>query len=114
MYIEVQDIPEGSKGLRIWDKKEDYLDDIKVMAVLLNKGNGVAEVGLVKGAISNEINIAIGLEAYKLGFNILQFTVVKGSSVSRWAKFIKTDDQFDYYQVDLGAAVDYFLANGSI
>jgi hypothetical protein len=114
MYVEVQPIPNDSYGLRFWNREEDYLNDIELMVVLMNLGDGVAEVGLTKGDMTSEFNIALGLKAYELGFTRLRFTAVKDHKVTRWATKIRDDEDFSYYEVDLVAAVKYFEEHVSL
>ena len=113
MQIEAEKIPQGSYCIRVWHDSKQYYGDYDVVATLLPRGDGLAEVGFTMGNLTNDVNIAIGLKAYELGFKKLRICVSHGHKVSRWAIFSHSDDKFDYYNVDLVAAVDYYTHNGS-
>jgi len=57
------------------------------------------------GHLYNEAIILVGLKAIELGFKRVDFHALKGKKVTRWAKYLHSDDTFDYYTVDLDDAV---------
>lgn len=102
MYLTSEVLPEGSFILRgFLDPDTEDESDIELVVVLKNLGAGIAEVAAAKGDMTSEGNIALGLKAIELGFKALQFHVVKNTRVTRWAEYVSSDENFDYYRVDL-------------
>jgi hypothetical protein len=99
-------IPWGSYELRVF-AGEDVPDesDIETVLVLENRGDGVCEMALAHGHLYDEANVLIGLKAWELGFKVLEFSALKGKTVSRWAELVRTTDKFDFYRVDIEAAI---------
>jgi hypothetical protein len=77
-----------------------------LVLVLANIGEGVCEVWGAFGDLSDDINIKIGLVALGHMFKRMDFQAVKGSRVTRYATWIRSDELFDYYTVDLIATAE--------
>ena len=78
--------------------------DLDLVFTLEPQGDGVCEIIGAKGDLDNDTNIKIGLKAMELGFSKLRFEVLKGRKVTRWARFLRTEDGHDFYEADLEAA----------
>ena len=105
MVVLEEKIPEGSYILRGFFNEPNETD-IDLVVFLENLGAGVAEISAAKGNLTPELNVLIGLKAYDLGFRILQFHALKGTKVTRWAEYVSSDNNFDYYRIDLKEAID--------
>jgi len=109
MRIIATPIPPGSHELAIWPELDagdaDTGEPIDTVCNLhqLNQYECVATKA--HGRLSDAINIAIGLKAIDLGYNVLHMQVAEGTTVSHWAKYEKTVNGMDFYKVDLVAAV---------
>jgi hypothetical protein len=102
-------IPEGSYEVRIFagdDVPEEA--DITTVLVLENLGDDVCEVALAHGHLSHEYNVLIAMKAVELGFKRIVFSVLKGKKVTRLAEYLRSDKRFDYYTVDLMAALEEY------
>lgn len=107
MYLTHEQVPEGSYVVRgFLDPNAVNEGDIDLVVFLLNLGGGICEVSAAKGTLTPEGNINLGLKAMELGFKHLQFHALKGNKVTRWATQIGSDDQFDYYTIDLYKALE--------
>lgn len=107
MHLDFEEIVEGSgcyiiRGFR----GEPYKTDIDLVAFLKNLGAGVCEIAAAKGDLTIEGNARIGLKVIDLGYRVLQFYALKGTSVTRWAERVGSDAVFDYYRVDLIEAME--------
>lgn len=113
MFFTSEAIPEGSFLLRGFLGGADAAnsEDIDLVVNLMNLGGGVCEVAAAIGDMTTDGNIALGLKAHELGFRILQFHALKGTKVTRWAEKVSSDDAFDYYRVDLPAAIAWYAAS---
>jgi hypothetical protein len=95
-------LPAGSFTLRGFEiGKRVSGSDIDLVATLKNMGGGVCELSAAKGKLDAATNILIGVKAMELGFTTLLFNALSGSKVTRWAKYLRSDEAFDYYEVDL-------------
>jgi hypothetical protein len=105
-------IPDGSYALRVF-RGDDVPGEsnIETVLVLRNLGDGVCEMSLARGKLYNEANMLIGIKAYELGFRELRFHVLKGKTVTRWAEKVSSHGTFDFYRVDLGAAVMKYVTD---
>ena len=103
MDIYHKPIPDGSWML--WfvpDGESQYREEGYTMRIdLLNLGGGVCEASGAIGHLDEEAIVKIGLKAIELGFRTLQSSAVKGSTVSHYLTHIGSDDELDYYTVDL-------------
>ena len=70
---------------------------------LLNLGGGVCEASGAIGSLDEATLLGIGMKAVELGFRVLQSSAVKGSRVSRHLTYVGSDDDRDFYTVDLMA-----------
>lgn len=110
MYLTSEVLPEGSFILRGFPDQETIdSSDIELVVVLKNLGGGIAELSAAKGSLSSDMNILIGLKAIELGFKRLQFSTLRGSKATRWAKKIGSDDSLDHYTIDLQQAQRDYL-----
>lgn len=113
MQIESTEIPNGSYEVRFWgDGENSKGDPIALVLNLLDLGNDVARVSMAHGDMSQETNVLLGLEAFKLGFKHLEFYVAKSQDrVTRWATYTHSDEHFDWYRVNLQESISKYLAN---
>ena len=113
MQIETSPIPEGSHEVRIWLPGDDSrVDPLRTVMNLLAHGD-TAVVSMAHGTLSNAINVGIGFKALELGFTRLEFYVVRGQQVTRWAQYVRSDSLYDYYTIDLAAAAARFTQENS-
>jgi hypothetical protein len=103
-------IPAGSHELAIWpnltDSDTDTGEPIVTVCNLHRLSQHECIVTKAHGELSDEINIAIGLKAYTLGYRTMHFKVAHGSPASHWAKFEKAVNGMDFYRVDLVEAIE--------
>lgn len=113
MYFTSEEIPDGSFLLRGFLNGTDAAnsEDIDLVVNLMNLGGGVCEVSGAIGDMTTEGNISLGLKALELGFRIIQFHTLKGKKVTHWAELISSDENFDYYRIDLQEAHARYLAD---
>ena len=108
MVIRSEKIPSGSYEVRIWRDGDDWEKD-PILTVLNLKASEDdptnAVVSMAHGHLSNEINIMVAREALRLGFLNLTWYVASGDQVTRWAELVKSDGVYDWYKVDLVAAI---------
>lgn len=113
--ITAREIPPGSYSLRIFgDDVVPNEADIETVLVLRNNGDGVCEAALAHGDLYAAANELIGLKAYELGFKILKFHALKHVKVTRWAAYLSEDEHFKYYEIDLEAAISFYLSQGAL
>lgn len=102
-------IPPGSHELAIWidlpDSDTDTGEPIDTVCNLHHLSQHECVVTKAKGELSDEVNVAIGLKAYAMGYKVMHFKVPAGSKVSRWSVYEKTVNGMDFYRVDLVEAV---------
>lgn len=72
MDIRINPIPSGSFECRVWVNGRKFGDRIDTVCNLLNVGDGVCEVSLVKGVLRAEAQLLIGLKAFDHGFHTLK------------------------------------------
>ena len=103
MDIYHQPIPDGSYMLWFVPDGEDLHREAgyTLRIDLLNQGAGICEASGAIGHLDEETIIKIGLKAIELGFRTLQCHAVNGKRVSHHLTPVGSDDQFDYYTVDL-------------
>lgn len=91
--------------LKIYNKSKGQSSKGKtrylVSMLITSLGLKECRVHLVQGELSHEINLIVFQEVKKLGFDKAQFEVPTGTPASRFAKYIKTVDGLDRYEVDL-------------
>ena len=109
MRIIATPIPHGSHELAIWpdlpDSDRHDGEPIVTVCNLHHLSQDECVVTKAHGVLSDDINVAIGLKAYSMGYKTLHFEVPHGNPVSRWAKFEKTVNGMDFHRVDLVEAV---------
>lgn len=114
MRIIESPIPPGSHELAIWpdlpDSDTDTGEPIVTVCNLHHLSQYECVVTKAHGELSDDINIAIGLKAYAMGYKVLHFKVSQGAGVSHWAVYGKTVGGMDYYRVDLCDAVAIYRA----
>lgn len=111
MTLTNERIPTGSYAIRLFDDGDSYGEsDIQTVLVLFNLGEGICEIGLAHGHLSDEANIRVGFKAYELGFHTLNFHVLRGHKATHWANHVNSDSLFDYYTVDLPTVIANFLS----
>jgi hypothetical protein len=104
MQITVTPIPDGSHELRVFDDGHDpETAPIDAVCNLLNRGEGVCEVSLAHGHLYDQANIQIGIEAYRLGYDVLRFYATRDIKVTRHATRIGESPNYYFYEIDLAA-----------
>ena len=103
MDIYHQPIPDGS--FMLWfvpDGESQYREAGYTLRIdLLNRGAGICEASGAIWHLDEETILKVGIKAIELGFRILQCHAVRGKKVSHHLTRIGSDEQFDYYTVDL-------------
>lgn len=114
MYYRMREIPDGSFEVAGFANGRQAVgrDDIDLSMNFLNLGNGVFEASQAFGEMSAEGNIALGLAAIEAGVKHLKFRVLRGRKVTRWATYTRSDEQFDYYSVDLQKSAELLNTQG--
>lgn len=105
MKILASKIPEGSHGIRVWpDLPPGDTDTGEPYAFSCNLAHvapGVCAVEQGQGELTDAIVVEVGLKAIALGYTRLSFHRTSGGPATRWARLVKTEGGFDYYEVDL-------------
>lgn len=115
MQITHREIPPGSYSLRIFpDTATPNESDIETVLILRNNGDGSCEAALAHGDLYADANVLIGLKAIELGFKTIQFHALKDKKVTRWAEKVGEDDHFNYYEIDLDAAVARYMTEKAL
>jgi len=98
-------IPAGSHEVAIWlDLPPGIVDEgqpIDTVCNILRLSQYECIVTHAKGTLSDEVNIAIGLEAIRLGYKVMHYTVTEGTKSSHRGVHQKTVQGIDWYTVDL-------------
>ena len=109
MRLVATPIPDGSHELAIWPHlppgDTDTGEDIVTVCNLHRITERECMVTKAHGELSDEINVEIGIKAIALGYELLQLKVRKGTQVSRWLTYWKTEDGMDFYTCDLMRAL---------
>lgn len=107
-------VPEGSYLLRVFhDGDVPYESNIETVLLLRDCGDGVCEAEGAHGNLYNEANIEIGKKAYFLGFSMLTFKTLKTSRATHFAKLVREDGHYRYYEANLKELVPLLL-NGDL
>lgn len=107
MEVTADPIPEGSSYVRVFLDDHSYSSGpIDLVAILAPVGPSHGEVWGASGRLTKDAQILLGLKAYELGFKQLDFCVISGTKVTRYADYVRSDNHFDYYTIDLAARVD--------
>jgi hypothetical protein len=86
------------------DGESQYREEGYTLRIdLLNRGAGICEASGAIGHLDEETILKIGKKAMEFKFRILQCHAVKGKRVSHHLTKIGSDEQCDYYTVDLKA-----------
>jgi hypothetical protein len=75
-------------------------------------GGGTCRIAATMGELSEDINVAIALKAIDLGFSELEFSTLKGQPANHWMAFEGRDDIYDYWRIDLNAALVKYKGAG--
>ena len=109
--------PPGTREIAVWaDLPASDVDTGEIIDVVCNLWPVTETECLItkaKGDLSDAVNIAIGLAARELGYEVMRFTAAEGQQVSRWAKYEYTRYGMDYYRVDLDEAVKLYEKRGT-
>lgn len=112
MKILATPIPDGSHGVRVWVEvppgDTDTGEPYQFACNLLHLSDTHCEVAQAIGDLSNDIAIAIGLQAIELGYRNLSFHRSMGGLATRWATLTRRANGMDYYEVDLGKALKIY------
>lgn len=100
LSIVVKKVPADSHTFRIFEGKFGKTSFV-ISGVIEPDEFGGCEITNVQGDMSNESNELMAVTVRDIGFDYLDFKALKGSSVTRYATKIKSDDLFDYYRVQL-------------
>jgi len=111
--IRVDPIPDGSYRFRIWTEDRAYGDPIDLTGLLSRVDETTAEVESAHGRMPPEALILIGLQAWNLGFRVLTFACLKGTKATHYADYVRSDETFDFYRVDLGPRIAEYLNMGA-
>jgi hypothetical protein len=80
---------------------EDERQPIDVVCNIIHMNQYECIVTHAMGDLSDEVNVAIGLEAIRLGYRLMHWAVTHGATHSHRGKFQKTVQGMDWYTVDL-------------
>ena len=121
MKVTAKEIPCGSYEIRVWLNEEgtegDSGADVDTMGVLTpvvgdpDIDGGLlytADLGLVMGVLTDDVNISIALKVIELGYKHLTFHRTSGGKATRWATLVKQENGMDYYHVDLLAQLEKY------
>lgn len=103
MIITDKWIPRRSRELRCF-YGDDEGADIDLVMVLRHINDNVCEISMAKGNMTSEAVIEIGLKAIEFGYSSLMFCALKGVKVTKWVEWVRDDEHYSYYCVDLLAA----------
>jgi hypothetical protein len=110
-------IPPGSHELAVWvdlpPSETDTGEPIDIVCNLIRVSDTECEVTKAKGNLSDDVNVAIGLMAARMGYTVMRFAVAAGGTSSRWAKYEYTRYGMDYYRVDLNEAIRLYEKRGT-
>jgi hypothetical protein len=103
---------EGDKiGRVVYDGDPDTAD-LDLVFVLANLGGGVCEIKAAKGEMRNVGLVAIGLKAIEEGYKVLRFYRTRSGRATRWARKVRQDERYSYYEVDLVKALQIYESRG--
>lgn len=102
-------IPANSHEIAVWNdlppSSEDSGEPIDLVCNLHHVSSQECRVTKAKGDLTDRTNIEIGLYAHSLGYKVMRFCVAHGSPASHWAIFEYTENNMDFYRVELDEAV---------
>jgi hypothetical protein len=109
--IRADRLPPDSYLLRVFLDDHRYARTaIDLVTIAVTKDDQHAELWAAHGRLSPEAQTLIGFKLFELGFRHLDFYVLKGTKVTHYAEYVRSDDTFDYYTVDLAARIAEYLA----
>jgi hypothetical protein len=110
-------IPARSWQVAIWTGlPPGYIDEgqpIDTVCNILHMNPDECMVTHAMGDLSDEVNVAIGMEAIRHGYKFMHYAVAAGTKSSHRAVYQKTVQGMDWYMVDLLAEAEK-LTNGDI
>ena len=87
---------------QIFDESGKFEETGYVLSGLIEPdSNGGCEITNVQGDMSNAANELMATTVRDMGFDYLTFRALKGTDVTHYAEYIKSDEHFDYYVVHL-------------
>ena len=107
MRIVATPIPDNSHGIRVWNSlpEGDSLprnkDDYQFTCIFVRINSESCELAQAQGKLTKRTLFALGEKARELGYKTMLFCRPKGKEPTRWATYLYTKDNLDYYEVNL-------------
>ena len=102
LSIHTQKVKPESIRWQIFDSAGKFEETgYQISGIIEPDGNGGCEITNVQGDMTNESNELMAITVRDMGFDYLIFKAIKGSKVTHYAEYVKTDEHFDFYKVQL-------------
>jgi hypothetical protein len=100
--IHMDEVKPGTIKWQIFDSDQSFGQTGYILSGLIEPDScGGCEISNVQGNMSNATNELMAITVRDMGFDYLTFKVIKGSNVTHYAEYVKSDDRFDHYIVML-------------